>query len=200
MPKSERDWLSDLNSPDKAIQSKAVASLTDFMRRTLAKGFGRNLSDADLEELSHESVARAHEKQEMFRGESKFTTWAAAIAVNLALGELRRRKYQAISIEEAVNSGRERLQLPEAPAQLRRQELMSALHRAIGESLTGNQQEALHAKLSGMPMSEIARRLQTTRGALYKLLHDARQRMRKHLEAEGFHSWDPDSMHEGMMS
>lgn len=75
----------------------------------------------------------------------------------------------------AVNSGHERLQLPEAPAQLRRQELMSALHRAIGESLTGNQQEALHAKLSGMPMSEIARRLQTTRGALYKLLHDARQ-------------------------
>ena len=73
----------------------------------------------------------------------------------------------------------------EGSARLERAQRDGALKRAIDEALTERQREALLATLGGLPMVEVARRIGSTRGALYKLLHDARLRLRAHLEAEG---------------
>jgi RNA polymerase sigma-70 factor, ECF subfamily len=60
---------------------------------------------------------------------------------------------------------------------------LTILRRAIAEALTDRQREALLAKLAGVPLMEVARRLSTTQGAIYKLLHDARRRIKQYIQA-----------------
>jgi RNA polymerase sigma-70 factor (ECF subfamily) len=45
--------------------------------------------------------------------------------------------------------------------------------------------------LNGVPIDVLAERLSTTRGALYKTLHDARRKLRTYLEESGLplESW-----------
>ena len=197
MLKEQRDWLAELASSDVAVESAALASLREFLRRTLAKGFGSQLPDADLEELAQEATVRVHQKKASFNGNSRFTTWAAAIAVNLALSTLRRQRFKNVSLDDAAASGLALIVPPRAPGALAKAQLMGALSEAIETKLSERQREALHAKLSGMPMVEIARRQNTSVGALYKLLHDARKRLRASLEARGFDSSDPTSISAG---
>ena len=58
-------------------------------------------------------------------------------------------------------------------------ELLSTLQTALGEVLTPQQRRVLGAlALNDVPIDVLADRLDTTRGALYKTLHDARQKLR----------------------
>ena len=64
--------------------------------------------------------------------------------------------------------------------------MVEALQSFIGEELTDRQREAMVAVMfEGMPLEEAARRMGTNRNALYKLLHDARKKLKKRIEAEG---------------
>jgi RNA polymerase sigma-70 factor (ECF subfamily) len=66
-------------------------------------------------------------------------------------------------------------------------ELLAALQTAIAEALSAHQREVLVAiTLNGVPIDVLAERLNTTRGALYKTLHDARKKLRRRLAADGF--------------
>jgi RNA polymerase sigma-70 factor, ECF subfamily len=74
----------------------------------------------------------------------------------------------------------------EPDAELEQSELLSTLQRAIAEVLTPHQRRVLVAlALNGVPIDVLAERLQTTRGALYKTLHDARRKLRAHLDECG---------------
>src|SRR5262249_10490086 len=111
-------------------------------------------------------------------GQSRFTTWAASIAVHCAISELRRRRYKHVSLDEAAaqvdwSSGGE-----ETEADVDR------LQRAIAEALTDKQRSAIQAVLGGLPLMELARREGVSQGSIYKLLHDARRRLRTFLDAE----------------
>ena len=65
--------------------------------------------------------------------------------------------------------------------------LLAALQTAITEALSAHQREVLVAiTLNGVPIDVLAERLNTTRGALYKTLHDARKKLRRRLAADGF--------------
>jgi RNA polymerase sigma factor (sigma-70 family) len=127
-----------------------------------------------------ESLLRIHQKLDTFQGQSRFTTWAATIAVNCALSELRRRRYQHVSLDDAAeqadwSTGDEHA----SEAQI------EALRRGIQEALTERQREAIEAALGGLPLMELARRQGVSQGAIYKLLHDARRRLKGYLEASG---------------
>jgi RNA polymerase sigma-70 factor, ECF subfamily len=64
-------------------------------------------------------------------------------------------------------------------------ELLSTLQHAIADVLTPHQRRVLVAlALNGVPIDVLAERLSTTRGALYKTLHDARRKLRRHLDAQ----------------
>ena len=64
--------------------------------------------------------------------------------------------------------------------------LMGMVHRMIAEEPTERQRQAMTAAvIGGMPLEEVARRMGTNRNALYKLLHDARQRLQKRMMARG---------------
>src|SRR5580698_3629259 len=100
--RSDETWVEALRaSGPTTSDADVVSDLRDFLRRTLAKGFGQKLAPDDLEDLAQESLLRVHGKLDTFQGQSRFKTWAATIAVNCALSELRRRRYQHLSIEEA---------------------------------------------------------------------------------------------------
>ena len=74
---------------------------------------------------------------------------------------------------------------PEAAVEGR--ELIDAVRDSIAGHLTDHQRNVLVAVvLNGVPVDVLAERLGTTRGALYKTLHDARRKLRADLAGRGF--------------
>ena len=178
--RSEETWVDGLRAGGGASYAADVADLRDYLQRTLAKGFNQKLTAQDLDDLTQESLLRIHQKLDTFQGQSRFTTWAATIAVNCALSELRRRRYQHVSLEDAAEQADwSASDEPESEAQI------EALRRGIKEALTERQREAIEAALGGLPLMELARRQGVSQGAIYKLLHDARRRLKGYLEALG---------------
>ena len=65
-------------------------------------------------------------------------------------------------------------------------ELLATLQQGIADALTPHQRRVLTAlALNDVPIDVLAERLNTTRGALYKTLHDARRKLRRHLDESG---------------
>jgi RNA polymerase sigma-70 factor, ECF subfamily len=126
-----------------------------------------------------------------FRGESHFTTWAKKIAMNVALTELKRRRWRDVSLQEVLaghqGTGRGLADLQLTPEQVAFQNIVLAEVRSIIDNeLTDRQREAVVAViLEGMPIAEVARRMGTNQNALYKLLHDARKKLKLRMEAVG---------------
>jgi RNA polymerase sigma-70 factor, ECF subfamily len=180
VPRTCQAWVDDLKPGAGAAHESALADLRDFLRRTLGRSFGRELGASDLDDLTQDSLLRIHERLPSFEERSRFTTWAASIAVNCAYSELRRRRHQHVSLDEAVEQGSSALVQYEDGERERQRE--AELHVAIDSALTARQREAVLALLGGLPLAEIARRSSTSQGAIYKLLHDARRRLKYHLE------------------
>jgi len=123
-----------------------------------------------------------------FRGDSRFTTWAYKFALLEASVKLRKRSWQGreLPLEPDAWSlfASDDPSLSDAAEQ---SELLTALRRLIAEDLTPHQRSVLIAlAVNGVPIDVLAARLNTTRGALYKTLHDARRKLRARLEQQGF--------------
>ncbi len=183
-PEDER-WVETLRDGSGGAERDAAASeLQRRLRAALAKAFGRQLSDADLDDLAQDAVVKVMEHLERFEGRSRFTTWATSIAVREALQRLRRRRAHA-DIDDAISGGEAALRVEHAaPEALNRVARKKALRRAIDTHLSPAQRDVLLAELGGMTLMEIARREGKSRGALYKMMHDARKKLRIALEAE----------------
>jgi RNA polymerase sigma-70 factor (ECF subfamily) len=150
-----------------------------------------HLRGGDGEDLAQQSADDALVailgKLDDFRGESRFTTWAYKFALLEAAVKLRRRAWQGreVPIEaEHWSHIADRGSTPDVDAE--EAELMRAIRLAIEEELTPHQREVLVAlTLNGVPIDVLAERLGTTRGALYKTLHDARRKLRAVLADRG---------------
>jgi RNA polymerase sigma-70 factor (ECF subfamily) len=147
---------------------------------------GESLEDLATQSANDALVA-VLAKLDDFRGESRFTTWAYKFALLEAAVRLRRLSWQGREVPLEPESweafAAERVS-PHAGAETR--ELLGQLQSAIEEQLTPHQREVLVAvALRGVPIDVLAERLDTTRGALYKTLHDARQKLRRHLAERG---------------
>ena len=154
------------------------------------RGSHPHLRGGDLDDLAHQAAADAMvailTKLDSYRGESRFTTWAYKFALLEAAVKLRRRAWQGreIPIEPehwAVLAG------PESPAAAAESnEVLGSLAAAIETELSPHQRDVLVAvALNGVPIDVLAERLSTTRGALYKTVHDARKKLRAHLAGKG---------------
>src|SRR5512133_2562399 len=97
-------WIRELRDSGR-LRDRAVADLHDFLKRSLARSFAGKLSEQDLDDLTQESVLRVHERLGSFEQRSRFTTWATAIAVNIAYSVLRQRRHHHISLEDAIETG-----------------------------------------------------------------------------------------------
>ena len=122
--------------------------------------------------------------------ESQFTTWAAKIAIRTALTELRRKKWSDVSLEKITEKVDgmmvDRRSYSDPVHGAIRKELMEVLQRIMMEHLTERQRTAMKAvAFGGMPLEEAARRMGTNRNALYKLIHDARVKLKAALTEAG---------------
>ena len=175
----------------------AVAELREVLLRNLRRGLsGRpRADDSFLEDSAQESLLRVLDKLDQFDSRSQFVTWATAIGIRVALGQLRRSRWKDVSLSEfvppAALPGHDTAADDWAPdAQMQRRDLLEALNTSIHRDLTDRQRTALLAELKGMPQDAIAEQLGSSRNALYKLTHDARKKLKERLEAAGFTAED----------
>jgi RNA polymerase sigma-70 factor (ECF subfamily) len=144
---------------------------------------GESLADLASEAASDALVGvLAH--LDDFRGASRFTTWASKFAILEASVALRRRTWKARELPLDWDERLAEERAGGAPHDaLERSEWLRALRRAIDEVLTERQRDVfVAAALNGAPIDVLADRLGTTRGAVYKTLHDARRKLRAQLD------------------
>ncbi len=202
--RTNEQWLAELTGPPD-VQAPALEDLRSRLQRGIYYYLSRersdlaNLSNQELtqmaEDLAQDATLRVIENLESFRGDSRFTTWATKIAVRVAISDLRRARYKDFSLDDltadgdlmpgtasAVNSS-----VPPGPEDAtERADVMAKISRSLEEALTERQYQALTAvALQGVPLEIVAEQMGTNRNALYKLLHDARRKLRSHLEAQG---------------
>lgn len=150
------------------------------------------LPHGDLDDLANQAaddaLAAILAKLDRFRGESRFTTWAYKFVLLEAGVKARRRAWQGREVTLEDESWRRlAAAVPTAQQTLEQSELLRAIVRAIEGGLTAHQREVFTAlALNGVPIDVLAERLATTRGALYKTLHDARRKLRAALAAAGY--------------
>ena len=188
--RTNEQWLADLRGPN---PNEALADLYDLLVRGLRLGLGNYGGgvDANAGDFAQEALIKITGNLDSFRGESRFTTWAQKIATNVALTELKRRRWRDVSLQELLaghqRTGRGLADLQLTPEQVAFQNIVLAEVRGIiDKELTDRQREAVVAViLEGMPIAEVARRMGTNQNALYKLLHDARKKLKRRMEADG---------------
>lgn len=194
--RTNEEWLARLRSND-SHGLQAQTELRGCIRRGLGRAFGKqgDLDDAAIEDLTQEAMLRVAMKLDDFRAESKFTTWAMAIALRVAYTALRRRRWGERSLNDlglAVDSQVSTLSASSADPTdpTSRNDLLNALREAIDRDLTPRQRTAVLGELAGMPTAVLAEQLDTNTNALYKLHHDARLRLKAKLEERGFSEAD----------
>jgi RNA polymerase sigma-70 factor (ECF subfamily) len=160
-------------------------------RPTLPHLRGNDLDDIALE-AADDALMSVLARLDDFRGLSRFTTWAYKFALLEAAVKLRKRAWQGREVPLEPESWTLFSSAGLGPeAEVEQGELLTTLQSAINEVLTPHQRRVLVAlALNGVPIDVLAERLNTTRGALYKTLHDARRKLRRQLEKCGL-SLDP---------
>src|SRR5258708_897434 len=198
LTRSNETWLSDLRSEGPA-RELALTDLREIVQNGLPYALSRWLSPDNplfnplVEEVTQETLLRVLDQLNTFEGRSMFTTWVHKIAVRIALTELRRKRWQDSSLDELMDND-------ETPAPVRlmadrgpgpesiseRGDMLAQISRILDQELTPKQREALTLLgIQNVPLEQVAKRMKTNRNALYKLLHDARLRLKRRLKSEG---------------
>ena len=202
-------WLADLRANGET-RSMALEDLRAVIQKGLPYALSRWLSpdqpqfSALVDEVTQETLLRVLDQLDTFEGRSQFTTWVHKIAVRIALTELRRKRWRDSSLDELT----ENEDAPPPPGLLadphagpevaaERADMLTRVRRIIEEELTDRQRQALILLgMQDMPIEDAARKLKTNRNALYKLLHDARLRLRTRLATEEIAPYDVLSLFE----
>jgi RNA polymerase sigma-70 factor, ECF subfamily len=191
-----RAWLRNLRA-EGPTKDEAVASLHALLLRAARFECSRrrpalpHLRGNDLDDIANQAADDALvsvlARLDDFRGASRFTTWVYKFALLEAAVKLRKRSWQGreVPLEPETWSLFSSAGI-EPSEEAEQSELLATVQRAITEVLTPHQRRVLIAlALNGVPIDVLAERLSTNRGALYKTLHDARRKLRKHLDEQG---------------
>lgn len=197
---TNEEWQHGLAPPpDSAMLELLREHLVRGLRPALANYIDRQLPDF-IEDTAQDAMLVILEKMDSFRGESRFTTWALKIAVRQGLSELRRKKWKDVSLDQPAGSQTEQEQAGHAetymgeaaravsdPSQHTHEQLMlDKVMNIMHEVLTEKQRTAIRAlMIQEMPIVVVAQKMGMSQNALYKLVHDARLKLKKRLHAEG---------------
>jgi RNA polymerase sigma-70 factor, ECF subfamily len=191
------EWHLDLYA-EGTRRGEAVARLHGLLLRAARfEVFRRGnslpqISAAELDDLAQQAADDAAvsvlRRIDDFRGESSFRTWAYKFALLEASVKVRRRAWRDREVtlepehwENLAHAG------PGPDDDLENAALLEAVREGIRSALTPRQRQVLVATvLEGVPIDVLAERLGSNRNALYKVLHDARRRLREHVAAAGF--------------
>lgn len=202
--RSNAEWLADLSAAS-SLREAALGDLRAIVATHLPYALSGWLSprdpqfDALAEDVAQETLLKVMAHLNSFEGRSQFTTWVQKIAVRVALTELRHRRWKEVSLESLMTAeGEEAMpalatsnRAPDPARAVEQSEMMSMLERLMAEEMTEKQRMAMMAvRVHGMPIEEVARQMGMERNALYKLLHDARLRLKKRMAREGLEPED----------
>ena len=190
----ETTWTERL-SADHPQREESVDELRTYLVRGL-KGalMSRGATPEFCEDIAQDSLIKILDKKDTFEGRSKFTTWAMSIAIRTGISAFRRRHFKNVSLEAITEDG---LRFDPADMSagdpdngLERESILKKLQDLIENDLTEKQRTVVRALLGGMPVEEIASRTDSNRNAVYKLFHDARQRLKSGFLAADFSESD----------
>jgi RNA polymerase sigma-70 factor (ECF subfamily) len=190
--------LASLHATGKRKQ-EALADLRAIVTASLPYALSKYIRPSDprfdplIQEVAQETLLRVMDRLETFEGRSRLTTWVHTIAVRIALTKLRRARWKEVSLDELQSGPTSRDKMREMPdpstdvaAAAEQHELMAMMEKTMAEVLTEKQRTALAAvAIHGMPIEEVAARMGSNRNALYKLLHDARLKLKDHFTERG---------------
>jgi RNA polymerase sigma-70 factor, ECF subfamily len=190
-----RAWLGALRATG-AERDEAVRRLHELMlraarfelrrRRGMLAGSSRETIDDLAMQSADDALAAILSKLDDYRFASRFTTWAYKFAILEAAVRTRRRAWQVreLPIDPDAWTALPARTLDPAEDLINRERL-SAIIEAVRTQLSPHQREVLGALvLAEVPIDVLAERLGTTRGALYKTLHDARRKLRTAIGAD----------------
>lgn len=203
--RTNQEWLHDLTASG-AIQEAAIADLRDLLLRAALYFFSRNLNDfaknngdeilQRAEDCAQDALIAVLNHLPDFRGDSKFTTWAYKFAINIALMAARRERWKGVSLDELASSSESNFfewimqdkvdgAAPEESAL--QSEVRGIIQDVIKHDLTERQRHVLTMMVfNEVPLDEVVRHLGSNRNAVYKMLHDARRKIKSSLQARGF--------------
>lgn len=193
-----RVWTRDLTATG-AERDLAVERLHDLLLRAAHAEAGRRralypeIAGPELDDIcrqaADDAVVAVTRKLDSYRGASLFTTWAYGFVVLEVSVKLRRHAWRGGTIPTADDDAtwnRLAVRGTAAQAKVESAELLRALRRAVQEELSPRQREVFVAvALNDVQIDVVAGKLRSTRGAVYKVLHDARRKLRLRLEREG---------------
>jgi RNA polymerase sigma-70 factor (ECF subfamily) len=201
--RTNQEWLSQLTAEGEE-QAQAIADLRDLLLRASLFCFQRSLNDLQgftseevlqrAEDCAQDALIAVLDHLSDFRGDSKFSTWAYKFAVNIALMSARHERWKGISLDELSDSWdaefADWLSTDKATSLERaaiRQELEKVIRQVIEQDLTDKQRQVLSLIVfKEVPMDEVVQHLSSNRNSIYKLLHDARRKLKQGLLARGF--------------
>src|SRR5215475_6007029 len=193
-----RAWVEGLRATG-ASRAAALERLHDLLLRAAYSEAHRRhhlypeIDGVELDDLcrqaADDAVVAVTAKFDAYRGASRFTTWAYAFAIFEVSVKLRRHAWRRGRIPTADDDATwDRLaeRAGTAEARVESAELFRSLRHAITEELTARQRQVFVAvALNDVEIDVVADQLSSTRGAIYKVLHDARAKLRRRLEREG---------------
>lgn len=196
--RTNEEWLEALRDASHAREA-ALADLHDILVSGLRRGLLNRVNTAApefetmAEDFVQEALLKILDNLDTFAGRSLFTTWAHKIAVSVALTELRRKRWQDKSLEGIVETesgiytpGFTAHPDPEPENAAERAEMLAYVQRLIDEGLTERQRTVLtELVINGQSTTAVAAKMNMKPNAVYKLLHDARVRLKQHLADRG---------------
>ena len=205
MERTNEMWLGHLRdgSPH---QAEAIEDLRQYLQRAVivylhSRSDLNHLAESELQQMcqdfAQDALLKVRSSLDSFRGRSKFTTWAAKIAANHTISELRRAKWRDLSLDAITESGTSLQEIltfdstsgSDPDTESERRQVWQAITDVINNDLTERQRQVLVAvRVDNIPMAEVARLLDTNINNIYKLLHDARLKLKQGLQELG---WDP---------
>lgn len=200
---TNEEWIEALTPPpDEAAIQQLRVHLVRGLRASLYKYVDRDL-DAFCEDIAQDSVLKILDKYGTFRGESKFTTWAMKVSVREAYSELRKKRYKDISLEQYSQHDPDEKEAVEiehdqpGPDQITHESMVvQQVMKIMKEELTEKQQKVLQLlMIDQIPITVVSEMMDSNRNAVYKLVHDARLKLKNRMEVEGI---DPEEILEQM--
>lgn len=202
MDMDSSSWLTALDDAgtkrDAALARLHKMLLRVAIHETYRRRTAFRIGGPELEDLAHQAANDAMvsllEKLGTFRGESRFTTWAYRFVALEVSNKLTRHFWCRPSVSLDAEDWEQLPSLTAADplAQTQQRELITAVQRAMNETLTDHQRHFFVAiVVNGVPMDAMVSRSGSNRGAIYKTVFDARRKIRAYLTANGYLEGEP---------
>lgn len=204
--RTNEQWARDLNAGG-STQEAAISDLRTLLLRAVLFLFSRNLSEFDTlsrneilqlaEDCAQDALIAVMKQLPVFRGDSKFTTWVYKFAINMALMCCRRQRWKGVSLDHLFSTNgddtlewtllQDNLNTERPDRSALQSEVRGIIEDVINHELTDRQRQVLLMMVfHAIPMDEVVLRLGSNRNAIYKMLHDARHKLKERLQARGF--------------